>query len=216
VGTAEAEVRWAHWVTPSLYVGERTAVASAAVSTATDALEVIRGGGTALLPEGAWDVAEETLRGLGLSEREIEAPLRADRPPAPGHRRRAGRGVSHKPSRTMPSPGSVAGTTTTTTSGGTCMSTTNSEVLAVTRAQSEYDDAKKSEGVLYALWFFLGAFGGHRFYVGDTGKGVGMLLTLGGIGIWTLIDVFFIGRRLKEVNRAKREAIFARHGLSAY
>lgn len=92
------------------------------------------------------------------------------------------------------------------------MSTTT-DPAQIALAQSEYDDAKKSKGVLYAFWFFLGAVGAHRFYVGDTGKGVGMLLTLGGLGFWALIDVFFIGRRLDEVNRQTKVQIFSRYGI---
>lgn len=42
------------------------------------------------------------------------------------------------------------------------------------------------------LCFFLGAFGVHRFYVGKIGTGVLMLLTLGGLGIWSLIDFVMI------------------------
>ena len=42
------------------------------------------------------------------------------------------------------------------------------------------------------LCFFLGAFGIHRFYVGKIGTGILMLLTLGGLGIWVLIDFIII------------------------
>jgi len=42
------------------------------------------------------------------------------------------------------------------------------------------------------LCLFAGGFGAHRFYVGKTGSGVGQLLTCGGLGIWTLIDLVSI------------------------
>ena len=42
------------------------------------------------------------------------------------------------------------------------------------------------------LCFFLGFLGVHRFYVGKIGTGILQLLTLGGLGIWSLIDFIMI------------------------
>jgi hypothetical protein len=42
------------------------------------------------------------------------------------------------------------------------------------------------------LCFFLGWLGIHRFYVGKSGTGVLMILTVGGCGIWALIDFIMI------------------------
>jgi TM2 domain-containing membrane protein YozV len=42
------------------------------------------------------------------------------------------------------------------------------------------------------LCFFLGGLGVHRFYVGKVGTGILMLLTLGGLGVWALIDFVMI------------------------
>ena len=66
--------------------------------------------------------------------------------------------------------------------------------------QAEMNKKQKSKGIAYALWWFLGIFGGHRFYAGNTGLGIGMLLTLGGFGVWTLIDGFFIGQAIERQN----------------
>ena len=42
------------------------------------------------------------------------------------------------------------------------------------------------------LCFFFGVLGVHRFYVGKVGTGILQLLTLGGLGIWALIDFIMI------------------------
>jgi len=66
-----------------------------------------------------------------------------------------------------------------------------------------YDANRKSTGVAYLLWFFLGGFGAHRFYLGQTGTAVTqlLLLLLGWIpmfvgwialGIWLFVDLFLI------------------------
>lgn len=44
----------------------------------------------------------------------------------------------------------------------------------------------------FLLCFFLGCFGAHRFYVGKIGTGILQILTLGGLGIWALIDWIMI------------------------
>jgi len=52
--------------------------------------------------------------------------------------------------------------------------------------------SEKSNTVAALLCFFLGCFGIHRFYVGKVGTGILQLVTLGGLGIWALIDFIMI------------------------
>ena len=67
------------------------------------------------------------------------------------------------------------------------------------------------EGLVQALQFkdpilalilsiFVGEIGIDRFYIGDTGLGLGKLLTCGGLGIWTIIDWFLIMGTTREKN----------------
>lgn len=46
--------------------------------------------------------------------------------------------------------------------------------------------------VALLLCIFLGGLGIHRFYVGKIGTGILMIVTLGGLGIWVLIDLIMI------------------------
>lgn len=50
----------------------------------------------------------------------------------------------------------------------------------------------KSQLTALLLALFLGGLGIHRFYLGYTTIGIIQLLTLGGLGIWALIDLILI------------------------
>lgn len=70
-----------------------------------------------------------------------------------------------------------------------------------------YDDLRKKPAIAWLLWLFAGVIGGHRYYLGDVGMGVAMTLTLGGFGVWALIDGLFIQRRIAEKNAAIRATL---------
>ena len=52
-----------------------------------------------------------------------------------------------------------------------------------------------------------GSLGIDRFMLGDTGLGVGKLLTCGGLGIWTIIDWFQIQKSTREKNMEKIKSL---------
>lgn len=80
--------------------------------------------------------------------------------------------------------------------------------MEAARMQMTYDAHRKSVAVAYLLWFFLGGFGAHRFYLGHAVSGAAMLglSVFGGIlaivligipaliavGIWWVVDAFLI------------------------
>lgn len=52
-----------------------------------------------------------------------------------------------------------------------------------------------------------GGLGIDRFMLGDTGLGVGKLLTCGGLGIWTIIDWFMIMPATRQKNLEKLQQV---------
>lgn len=100
-------------------------------------------------------------------------------------------------------------------------------------AQMAYDNEKKNPVIAWVLWFFLGGFGGHRFYLGHTGMGIALLatnlviaglsvITLGllsflyiGMFIWIIIEAFLLNGLIKGENAKIQRDVFARYGLSA-
>lgn len=58
----------------------------------------------------------------------------------------------------------------------------------------------KDPALTFTLSFFFGYLGIDRFIIGDILLGLLKLITLGGLGIWALIDLIFIINRTKNVN----------------
>ncbi len=88
------------------------------------------------------------------------------------------------------------------------MSQTGTTISSDAQALMAFEAGKKSVGLAYVLWFFLGGFGAHRFYMGRSGSAVAILLLnifgwctlfiglgfvlLFAVGVWLLVDAFLI------------------------
>jgi TM2 domain-containing membrane protein YozV len=84
----------------------------------------------------------------------------------------------------------------------------SNQIARVVQAEALANSMRKETGVAYLLWFFLGEFGAHRFYLGKTGSAIAMLLIflisiplafvfvgyfgLFAIFIWWIVDAFLI------------------------
>lgn len=91
---------------------------------------------------------------------------------------------------------------------GVLMAGDENRVSADAKAIMAFEARKKSVGIAYLIWFFLGGVGGHRFYAGKVRSGaimltlwlLSLLLTFFVVGwfgfivlgIWWVIDAFLL------------------------
>lgn len=70
---------------------------------------------------------------------------------------------------------------------------------------SQYGSDKKDRGTATILALLLY----DRIWLGDVGLGIVKIITLGGCGIWGIIDLFTAGSRCDDYNRRKATEIIA-------
>jgi hypothetical protein len=92
----------------------------------------------------------------------------------------------------------------------------NEEVLEkVIVNQAERVLTPKDWSVTFLLCVFLGPFGVHRFYTGYTKIGLVQLFTLGGFGIWWMIDIILIlAKKYKDASGQLLDNANSRFGRS--
>ena len=66
----------------------------------------------------------------------------------------------------------------------------------------------KDPTVSLIVSILAGSFGVDRFIIGDVGIGIGKLLTLGGCGIWAIVDWFLIMGATRQKNLTSIQMIF--------
>lgn len=72
--------------------------------------------------------------------------------------------------------------------------------LPETRVKSIQAFPFKDSTISLVLSLFLGPYGVDRFFLGEVGLGILKLVTLGGCGIWSIIDWFLIMNKTREYN----------------
>ena len=65
----------------------------------------------------------------------------------------------------------------------------------------------KDPTTILIVSILAGSLGIDRFMIGDTGLGIGKLLTCGGLGIWAIIDWFMIQDATREKNMEKMQQL---------
>lgn len=99
----------------------------------------------------------------------------------------------------LPDPQPIAWSTDSE-SKWTQSSTSHTPPVAPSVAWNEFGKSVVAQGeksliiatLLSVVFFVTGISGLHRFYVGKIGTGILQLVTLGGIGIWAIIDLIVL------------------------
>lgn len=76
----------------------------------------------------------------------------------------------------------------------------------------EFNSSQKNFAVAFLLCLFLGGFGGHKFYLDQSGKGVIYLLLCWTFipGLLALINLFTMSSEVKKINNALANKIIAK------
>jgi len=91
-----------------------------------------------------------------------------------------------------------------------------SQIPSIQSALEKLDDSKwmqiqtiqfKDPTTSIIVSILAGTLGIDRFLIGDTGLGVGKLLTCGGLGVWAIVDYFLIMGATREKNMAKLQHV---------
>lgn len=64
----------------------------------------------------------------------------------------------------------------------------------------QFAEERKNTVIAFILSLFFGFLGADRFYLGQPGLGFIKLITFGGLGIWMMIDWFFIMSETRKRN----------------
>jgi TM2 domain-containing membrane protein YozV len=100
----------------------------------------------------------------------------------------------------------------------------SNQIARVVQAEAYANSMRKETGVAYLLWFFLGEFGAHRFYLGKTGSAIAMLsillisipaalIIVGYVGlfavfVWWIVDAFLIPGWIRTHNELARRRAY--------
>ncbi|MEN1974523.1 TM2 domain-containing protein [Cellulomonas sp. P4] len=77
-------------------------------------------------------------------------------------------------------------------------------------------ESDKSFVATWLLALLLGSLGVDRFYLGKVGTGIAKLLTVGGLGVWSLVDLVLVLTGVQRDRQGRRLAGYQRHRVTAW